>query len=290
MTGRGAHEAHRPAARRDRPLPDRLELHRARVRHVSCSRTSRPATSGGESIGNDFMSYATIGYQGNGPVFSVLNARLRLFSEATFKYRDLATRSCSAPVAAAARAPVARRFDERASRPDDPGRRPRGERVRPPCQRRAPRAAAPGLGPDHLRADVTTRHGLRVPRGHRLRVLRGRQGDPVFYPVDEVAHWSPIPDPLAPWRGMSWLTPVVREINADLAMSGHSRSSSTTRRRRTCSSSTRARSTEAGWRSCASRSVEPRWRGNANKTLLLDQGADVTVIGASSSEMAFTAA
>jgi hypothetical protein len=30
-----------------------------------------------------------------------------------------------------------------------------------------------------------------------------------------VAHWSPIPDPLANFRGMSWLTPVLREIDAD---------------------------------------------------------------------------
>lgn len=33
--------------------------------------------------------------------------------------------------------------------------------------------------------------------------------------VDEVCHWSPIPDPLAQYRGMSWLTPVLREVQAD---------------------------------------------------------------------------
>lgn len=39
--------------------------------------------------------------------------------------------------------------------------------------------------------------------------------------ADEVAHFCPIPDPLAEYRGMSWLTPVLREIQADHAMTLH---------------------------------------------------------------------
>lgn len=42
----------------------------------------------------------------------------------------------------------------------------------------------------------------------------------VFEP-DEVAHWAPIPDPLAAFRGMSWLTPVIREVEADQAATQH---------------------------------------------------------------------
>lgn len=37
----------------------------------------------------------------------------------------------------------------------------------------------------------------------------------------EVAHFAPIPDPEAHWRGMSWLTPVLREISSDLAATRH---------------------------------------------------------------------
>jgi hypothetical protein len=37
----------------------------------------------------------------------------------------------------------------------------------------------------------------------------------------EVAHFAPIPDPLSPYRGMSWLTPIMREIGADMAMVEH---------------------------------------------------------------------
>lgn len=39
--------------------------------------------------------------------------------------------------------------------------------------------------------------------------------------AEEVAHWAPQPDPLAARRGMSWLTPVLREILSDSAASLH---------------------------------------------------------------------
>jgi phage portal protein BeeE len=42
-----------------------------------------------------------------------------------------------------------------------------------------------------------------------------------FFTVDEVAHWSPIPDPSARFRGMSWLSPVLRDVGADNAMTSY---------------------------------------------------------------------
>ncbi|SRX93569.1 phage portal protein, HK97 family [Thermaerobacter marianensis DSM] [Mycobacterium shimoidei] len=47
--------------------------------------------------------------------------------------------------------------------------------------------------------------------------------DPVGLLPDEVVHFAPIPDPLADYRGMSWLTPILREIQADQAMTRHQR-------------------------------------------------------------------
>jgi hypothetical protein len=37
----------------------------------------------------------------------------------------------------------------------------------------------------------------------------------------EVAHWSPIPDPLSPGLGMSWITPALRDIQGDNMMIEH---------------------------------------------------------------------
>lgn len=51
----------------------------------------------------------------------------------------------------------------------------------------------------------------------------GRTDNARFYPVTEgrIAHFAPMPDPLAHFRGMSWLTPVIREIMGDKATTEH---------------------------------------------------------------------
>ncbi|HEY6731890.1 MAG TPA: phage portal protein [Solirubrobacterales bacterium] len=50
---------------------------------------------------------------------------------------------------------------------------------------------------------------------------KGSGETPEFLERDEVVHFAPIPDPLASFRGMSWLTPVVREIMGDKAATTH---------------------------------------------------------------------
>lgn len=45
--------------------------------------------------------------------------------------------------------------------------------------------------------------------------------DPVILMPNEVAHWAPIPDPQAAYRGMSWITPVIREVIGDSAARDH---------------------------------------------------------------------
>jgi phage portal protein BeeE len=49
----------------------------------------------------------------------------------------------------------------------------------------------------------------------------GGDEDPITLTVEEVAHWAPIPDPLAEYRGMSWLTPILRDIVSDSAATTH---------------------------------------------------------------------
>lgn len=45
--------------------------------------------------------------------------------------------------------------------------------------------------------------------------------DGAAFLADEVAHFMPTPDPLNPFRGMSPLTPVIRELEADIQMTRH---------------------------------------------------------------------
>jgi phage portal protein BeeE len=45
--------------------------------------------------------------------------------------------------------------------------------------------------------------------------------EPDVFLREEVAHFAPIPDPLARYRGMSWLTPIIRETMGDQAATAH---------------------------------------------------------------------
>lgn len=47
------------------------------------------------------------------------------------------------------------------------------------------------------------------------------EGSTVLLTADEVAQIAPIPDPVARFRGMSWITPVVRHIESDKAAAVH---------------------------------------------------------------------
>jgi phage portal protein BeeE len=64
-------------------------------------------------------------------------------------------------------------------------------------------------------ADVTLAGYLYHPGGR----TSGRK--PVALLPEQVCHFAPVPDPTFRWRGMSWLTPVVREIMSDGAATSH---------------------------------------------------------------------
>jgi hypothetical protein len=49
------------------------------------------------------------------------------------------------------------------------------------------------------------------------------RNEPHFFLPEEIVHYMPIPDPAVPWRGMSWISPVIEELLADLEMTGHKR-------------------------------------------------------------------
>ncbi len=117
----------------------------------------------------------------------------------------------------------------------------------------------------------------------------GNRGKPsaVFLP-DEVAHWAPMPDPLAEYRGMSWLTPVLREVQGDTAYTQHKLkfvdNAATPNLAVTLAKEVSPEQFEifvemmdAGHKGIA----------NAYKTLYLGGGADVTVIGADMHQMDF---
>lgn len=113
--------------------------------------------------------------------------------------------------------------------------------------------------------------------------------EPVPLLADEVAHFAPIPDPLATYRGMSWLTPVIREVQNDNLMARH-------KRRFFENAATpnmvvrlaREVSPEAFAKFKAKMEANHQGVDNAYKTLYLGGGADVTVTGANFQQMDFS--
>lgn len=113
--------------------------------------------------------------------------------------------------------------------------------------------------------------------------------DPVFLFANEVAHFAPTPDPLANYRGMSWLTPVIREVTADHAMTRHQRkffdNGATVNMVVRYAPGTKLDDIKA-FRDI----MDERHEGteNAYKTMHLAPGADPTPVGANMRQVDFT--
>jgi phage portal protein BeeE len=113
-------------------------------------------------------------------------------------------------------------------------------------------------------------------------------GPPVTVPAEEVAHWAPLPDPQANFRGMSPLTPIIREIDADSGMTGYK-----LQYLNNAASPNLlikySQKLQPGTVDSLRERITARYGGQSNafRTLILDQGADATVIGANFNQMNF---
>lgn len=184
------------------------------------------AGSANETIGSDFVGLVSGAYHANGVVFAVEAARLGLFTEGRFTFRrrtnhgrpgdifgtqDLALLENPWPSGNTADL-LARMLQDA----DFAGNAFVARRVvdRRETLRR--------LRPDGVTIVKGSKTGKAIDTevvGYIYRDPRG--GDEEVLLPEEVAHFAPTPDPLADYRGMSWLTPVVREIQGDVAMREH---------------------------------------------------------------------
>lgn len=237
---------------------------------------------GPESIPNDFVTYVREGYKDNGVVFGVILARMLLFSEASFVFRKRDTKDLvdggrtlallEKPWRNGTTGELLARMEQDVSLAGNAYVRSLGTHL----QR---------LRPDWV--DIVT-DGEQVigyiywPEG------RLSKKNIALLP-DEVAHWSPVPDPEAVVRGMSWLTPVARDVDSDTKMTRHkgkffdNAATPNLLIKVEGKLETDARERIEG----ALKAKHESWE-NAYKTLLLEGGADATVVGSSFEEMSFT--
>lgn len=241
----------------------------------------------------NFEQYACTAFAGNAVVFSVLDKRLKVFTEATFKFRQLSDKhlfgtpdleKLENPWPGGTTADLLAIMELDASLAGVSYIRDLGDRL------------------ERLRPDWCSIISKLVEDdfGRERREIIGVWYDPVgdkerhseFIPVDEIVIWTPIPDPAHNFIGLSWLTPVVREVNSDFKMtqfrdaffenaatmnvvvrypSNLKLDPDTVKRLRT--------------------DMQARHAGAANAfgTLFLDQGADLTVVGADMEGAAFDA-
>lgn len=183
-----------------------------------------------EEIANDFEGYVHHAYKSNGVVFACILVRLFVFSEARFMFRrmdngrpqqmfgDQSLRRLERPWPNGTTGELLAHMEQDVSLGgnfygtlvEDRD----GERVR-------------RMRPDWVTIITGSRSGDPFALDARpiAYVYRPRAGgvrsEPEILTPDQVVHYSPIPDPVAQWRGMSWITPILREVEADSAATDH---------------------------------------------------------------------
>jgi phage portal protein BeeE len=126
--------------------------------------------------------------------------------------------------------------------------------------------------------------GLSAPGNGTLTSLASNRVEMLL--PDEVAHWSPVPDPQGGGIGMSWITPAVRDIQTDQAATEHKiaffrRGATPNLVVKGIPAATQTQFEEL----VAMMEANHAGVANAYRTLYLTAGADATVVGSNFRDM-----
>ena len=190
---------------------------------------SMTLTSTQEEPDASFTGYAQMAYAQNGIIFACNQARMRLFAEARFQFRQLRAGRpgdlFGTPALAILENPwpngTTRDLLKRAIQDVDLAGNFYAYRDGSSIRRMRPDWVSIVLGsqmePDDpaIALDSEVVGYMYHPGGY----MRGYE--PLALRPEQVCHFAPIPDPIARFRGMTWLTPIVRELMADNAMTDH---------------------------------------------------------------------
>lgn len=243
-----------------------------------------------ETVENSFTGYVRSFYKSNGVIAACMLTRLMIFSEARFLWQEL--------------------VDGRPGSLSGGGDLDVLERPWPNgttgelCARMVQDADMAGnfyaarepnrlrrLRPDWVEIVLTAPPAEAVASDIKGYLYRpGGNGDPVPYTPDQIVHWSPLPDPEAQYRGMSWLTPVVREILGDRYISEHKNKFFTNGATLGAVISLKETVKEADFKKFVTIMKETHQGvDRAYEPLVVGGGADVTVTGADLKQLDFKA-
>lgn len=229
---RAERRAVRPRGRKGWSQPDFWDVEQYRLPLLGSS-TLR---SDREQIGTDFEGYVEGILKRDGPIAALIFVRLHVFAEARFQYRrftngrpgrlfgDRSLAILERPWPNGTTGDLLARMIMDADLSGNSYWTPvngRLRRLRPDwvtiisASRSAPEQYGAAL-------DAEIIGYLYSPLVRGTDLVGGRAPDQATLLMPEqVCHFAPIPDPLFNWRGMSWITPVLREITADLAATTH---------------------------------------------------------------------
>lgn len=246
-----------------------------------------------ESIPNSLEAYATRLYQSNGVVFACMAVRMMVFSSIRFVWQQLNSGRASEMFGTGALGLLERPW---------PGGTTQDLLKQmildADCAGNSYWTAIDGelvrLRPDWVQIILRERLVDGAPLGYTRAGYLYTEGGPYsgnapvgFGPAD-VAHYAPLPDPLAAYRGMSWLTPVVRDAEADGLMNLHKRKffENGATPNMVVKGITAANKDEFDK---IVEMLEANHSGveNAYKTLYLTAGADATVVGSDLTQLDF---
>lgn len=238
-----------------------------------------------------FLHYVNRFYRDNGVVFAVVLARLLLFTEARFQWQRMINGRPGDLFGTAALDLLERPWpngttgDLLARMEQDASLHGNFYAVKEAGRIRRLRPDWVEIVLDAAPAEAVAsniRGYLYRPGGNDSRV------EPKLYLPHEMAHWAPIPDPLAQYRGMSWITPVIREVVSDRAASEHKLKFFENAATPNLAVSFSENITQQQFQAFMS-AMNAAHQGseNAYKTMYLGGGADVKVIGSNMEQMDF---
>jgi hypothetical protein len=249
-----------------------------------------------ENVEASFEGYVNGAYKNNGVIFACMTARALLFSEARFQFRQMrfgrpgdlfgtgALSTLEGPWPGATTGDLLTRIINDADIAGNSYTVRRGSELR-------------RLRPDWVTIVTGSRSGLEMDAdvlGYVYKPGGPASGeDPVMLLPEQVAHFAPLPDPIARFRGMSWLSPVLEEVLADRSAITHKRSFFDNGAKLgyvvTLGDNITNPEQFERWVAKFKTGHEGDWGLNAYKTLFLASGADVKTVGADMKQVDFAA-
>jgi HK97 family phage portal protein len=250
-----------------------------------------------EEIGYDYVGLARAAYKSNGIVFSCMMVRQLLFSEARFQFRQLQSgrpgklfgnqdlRVLEQPWPGGTTGDLLSKIIQHADLAGNAFTARLRDRLT--CLR--PDWVDIVIG-SSTNADAVAWDPDSEVLGYIYYPGGRYSGRPQWnFLAEEVAHFAPIPDPEARFRGMSWITPVAREVMADKATTQHKLSTFENGATPNLIVKVNVENLEK-WRAWVEE-FRDQHEGirNMGKTLFLTGAMDPTVVGANFQELEFKA-